>query len=103
MVKDYIVVAAADAQIAGVALGMLFAQRNNLSYPMPGPTLFIWIPRISADGTEVAFGPIDSLDGEPTDFGTWCLGRELTTGIGTLTFPEASESLDTEWFPPPME
>jgi hypothetical protein len=100
---DYIVVTALDAQLVRVGLGMLFAQRYSYPYPMPGPTYYVWDPKPNASGTHVAFGPLDSLGGSEADFGAWCLGRELVTGLGTLTLPATAETLDASWFPPPPE
>jgi hypothetical protein len=97
----YIVVGTADAQLARVMFGRLYAERHAVAYPVPG-TPYVWDPRPSASGTEVAFGPIDLLEGEE-DFGDWCLGRALVTDLGTLTLPADAQDLDSSWFPPPIE
>lgn len=97
--QDYIVCEIADAELLRSALGILYAQRAEIPYPMPGPTWYVWDPMPSASGTQAAFGPLDSLGGPDTDFGEWCLGREVETGLGTLTVPADSESLSETWFP----
>ena len=99
MARPHIVVDAADAQLARVALGMLYAEHKGLPYPHPGG-LYVWDPKPSADGTEVAFGPCDTLDGDPDD-ASWALGQSIETGIGTLTMPAAAQQLEDSWFPPP--
>lgn len=104
MSSHYIVVPAAEAELVRIGLGMLYAQRKGLPYPMPpasAPTLYVWDPRLSASGLQVAFGPLDSLGGEDADFGEWCLGRELVTSLGILTLPATSEELNASWFPTP--
>jgi hypothetical protein len=97
----YIVVSTPDAQLARVMFGRLYAERHEVPYPVPG-TPYIWDPRPSLSGTQVAFGPIDLFEGEE-DFGDWCLGRSLVTDLGTLTLPATAETLDASWFPPPPE
>ncbi len=97
---DYIVVPKSEAQLVRVGLGMLYAQKNNYDYPFFG-TYYIWDPLPSADDTEVAFGPLDSLGGDDAGFGEWCLGRDLQTSMGTLTLPSTAQTLQETWFPPP--
>ncbi len=97
MARPYIVVPIADAQIARVMIGMLYAELKELSYPMPGPNLYVWDPRKNVAETHVAFGPCDELDGFPDD-AEWCLGQSVETEMGTLTLPEESEQLETSWF-----
>lgn len=98
---DYIVVPVADSQLTRVAIGMLYAERNEIAYPMPGPTLYIWDPQPNATNTAVAFGPLDSLSGEE-DFGAWCLGRQIETESGPCTIPAQAETLTGSWFPAPV-
>jgi hypothetical protein len=97
----YIVVGVADAQLARVMFGRLYAQRHGVPYPIPG-TLYVWDPQPNALGTQVAFGPIDLFEGEE-DFGDWCMGRSLVTDLGTLTLPSAAQVLEPSWFPIPIE
>jgi hypothetical protein len=101
MANNYIVVDAIDAQLVRVALGMLYAERYEYDYPMPGPSYYVWDPKPNAAGTRVAFGPLDSLGGTEADFGAWCCGRGLETDVGTITIPAVAETLEASWFPPP--
>lgn len=101
MAHRYIVVGVADAQLARVIIGRLYAERHDVPYPVPG-ALYVWDPRPSLSGTEVAFGPIELFEGEE-DFGDWCLGRELVTDLGTLSLPDEAQELEASWFPPPIE
>lgn len=98
---DFIVVPIGEAQLVRVGIGMLYAQKNSYPYPMPGPTYYIWDPQPNVAGTHVAFGSLDSLGGDDIGFGEWCLGRELSTSLGTLTLPAAAETLESSWFAPP--
>jgi hypothetical protein len=98
---DYIVVPVADAQLARVGLCMLYAQKYEMEYPLPGPTLYIWDPVLNTQGTHAAFGPADSLGGEDADFGEWCLGKTIETADGPFTCPTELETLAASWFPPP--
>jgi hypothetical protein len=102
---DYIVVPIADAQLMNVALGMAYAELGEYGYPMPGPTYYVFEPKPNAAGTQVAFGPLDSLGEEGIDatFGTWVLGRSITTSIGTINMPATAQTLPASWFPAPAD
>lgn len=105
---DYIVVSAENAELTKIALGMLGAgyleQQYQVpyAYPMQGPTHYIWNAALSLDGTQAAFGPLDT--GIDPEFGTWCLGRELEVTddelVVSITIPSTAQTLAPSWFAP---
>lgn len=99
---QHIIADAADAERVREALGRLYAESQNAEYPIPGnppipetETRYYVDPRVNADETQVAFGPLDA-------FLETTLGKTVTLGdSSTVNVPTTVEDIDASWFKPP--